>query len=167
MRPTLRYTLEALRLDATFYPEGWRVAGGFWCSAAYRVRRLRKYGPRWCRVLLPLDLALGALRWLLRLPRLPASADIGPGLALPHPEGLVIHDRARIGARCVLFHRVTIGQDRNGGVPTLGDGVVVYCGAVIAGAIAIGDRAEVSANAVVTRSVHKGMTVPSPKWSPQ
>jgi hypothetical protein len=40
------------------------------------------------------------------------------GLLSPHPNGIVIHPRARIGVNCLLFQQETIGP-AGGGVPVL------------------------------------------------
>lgn len=86
------------------------------------------------------------------------TARIGPGLRLPHPNGIVIGRGARVGARCTIYHQVTLGGGRSGDwlanrQPQLGDDVIIYSGAKLIGAIEVGDGAVVGANAVVNRSV--------------
>jgi len=84
---------------------------------------------------------------------------VGPGLALPHPYGIVIHDRAVLGADCLIMHNVTVGSTPNrSGVPVLGDGVFVGAGAVILGAVRIGSGARIGANSVVLADVPPGAT---------
>lgn len=85
-----------------------------------------------------------------------AGAEIGPGLRISHGTGLVIGGYARIGARALLLHEVTIGSPSHGRVremPTLGDDVFVGAGAKLIGAITVGDRVEIGSNALVTRDV--------------
>ncbi len=78
----------------------------------------------------------------------------GEDLYFPHPFGIVIHGRVRMGDRCTIYQNVTIGEDNvSEGVPTLGDDVVVGAGAVILGPVTIGDRARIGANAVVLTDV--------------
>ena len=89
---------------------------------------------------------------------IPLASNIGGGLLLPHPNGVVIHPGSVIGPNCLLFHQVTLGFG-TGGVPMLGGGVDVGAGAKIIGAITIGDRAIVGANAVVLQDVPAGATV--------
>ncbi|TVV73602.1 serine acetyltransferase [Sphingomonas solaris] len=97
------------------------------------------------------------------------AAVIGPGLRLPHPNGIVIGSGARIGARCTLYHQVTLGAARQGegfstAYPRLGDDVMVFAGAKLIGAIRIGDRATVGANAVVLKDIpdgHRAIGVPA------
>jgi serine O-acetyltransferase len=85
------------------------------------------------------------------------GARIGPGLKLPHPVGIVIGEGVVIGARCTIYQHVTLGGRRlgdwrDGKYPTLGEDVVLFCGAVVLGALEIGDRVTVGANSVVLDS---------------
>lgn len=50
------------------------------------------------------------------------SARIGPGLRLPHPNGVVIGSGVRIGARCTIYHQVTLGGARQGDYDGAGRG---------------------------------------------
>lgn len=82
------------------------------------------------------------------------ATEIGGGLRLPHPTGIVIHPEARIGPNCMLFQQVTLA-----GPVLLGGHVDVGAGAKILGPLAIGDHAVVGANAVVTGDVPAGAVV--------
>jgi serine O-acetyltransferase len=78
------------------------------------------------------------------------AASIGPGFCLVHSNGVVIGDRARIGAHFICFHGVTVGDSGKGdGQPTIGDWVRASAGAKILGGIEIGDHAVIGANSVV------------------
>jgi serine O-acetyltransferase len=89
-----------------------------------------------------------------------AGATIGRDLRIKHGMGTVIGGHSRIGDSCVIFHGVTIGMSGPGSdMPTIGDRVVIYAGAVVVGSITIGDEAVIGANAVVTQSVPAGATV--------
>ncbi|MEZ0497977.1 serine O-acetyltransferase [Sphingomonas sp. IW22] len=82
------------------------------------------------------------------------GAQIGPGLKLPHPSGIVIGTGARIGSNCTIYHQVTLGGARRGDFkanryPSVGDDVVLYAGAKLLGGIRVGNHVEVGANAVV------------------
>lgn len=90
---------------------------------------------------------------------IPLNCQLGGGLMIPHPNGVVIHPKAVVGINCLLFQQVTIGQVHGGGVPTLGDYVDVGAGAKILGNIVVGTRARVGANAVVLHDVPPGATV--------
>ena len=87
---------------------------------------------------------------------LPVNAQIGGGLHLRHTHDVVISPDARVGEDCNLSQGVTIGVGGRGerrGVPRLGDRVYVGPGAVLFGAITVGDDAAIGANSVVTRDV--------------
>ncbi len=88
---------------------------------------------------------------------IPINCQIGGGLLIPHPNGIVIHPDAIIGPNCLLFQQVTIGQS-HGGVPIIGGHVDIGAGAKILGAISVGDHAVVGANAVVLTNVPMGAT---------
>lgn len=84
-----------------------------------------------------------------------SEAEIGPGFLLMHRTGVIIGG-AKIGKNVVLHQNVTIGQRVAGGdrgLPWIGDNVWIGTGAVIAGAIRIGDGATISAGTVLSRDV--------------
>ena len=82
------------------------------------------------------------------------NSEIGGGMILPHPTGIVVHPEARIGVNCLLFQQVTLA-----GKVTLGGHVDVGAGAKLIGPLTVGDHAVIGANAVVTRDVPAGATV--------
>ncbi len=86
-----------------------------------------------------------------------ACADIGPGLFIQHGFATIVAAR-RVGANCWINQQVTIGFDRPGARPVLGDGVSVHAGAKVLGDITIGDGARIGANAVVLDDVPAGYT---------
>jgi serine O-acetyltransferase len=84
------------------------------------------------------------------------AAEIGPGLLISHGVGIVIGGYARIGSGATLLHGVTIGgpyPSRRREMPTLGDGVFLAAGAKVIGAVRVGDRVFVGADAIVTQDV--------------
>lgn len=84
------------------------------------------------------------------------EAVIGPGLRIAHGVGLVIGNKARLGANATLLHQVTLGAPstrRIEEMPTLGDGVFVAAGARLIGGITVGDRVFIGANTVLTQDV--------------
>jgi serine O-acetyltransferase len=87
------------------------------------------------------------------------GATIGPGTTFVHGHGIVIGQGARVGRRCRLYQQVTLGGDRQGAYPVLGDDVVVYAGAKVLGGVTLGDGAVVGANAVVLDDVPAGAVV--------
>ncbi len=78
------------------------------------------------------------------------------GLELPHPNGVVVHPRAKIGPNCRLFQQVTLGTGPRPGLPVLGAHVDVGAGARILGGVHIGDYAIIGANAVVLTDIPAG-----------
>jgi len=90
---------------------------------------------------------------------IPLNCDIGGGLLLTHPDGVVIFPGAVIGPNCLIFQQVTIGiGGPNPGAPVLGGHVDVGPGAKILGGVKIGDHARIGANAVVLQDVPRGAT---------
>ncbi|QCR42508.1 serine acetyltransferase [Curtobacterium sp. SGAir0471] len=91
---------------------------------------------------------------------IPLGTRIGPGLALPHHRGVVLHHAAEIGPGSTLRHNVTIGVRRSGEstpkVPRLGPGVDVGAGAQILGDVEIGAGARIGAGAIVLCDVPEG-----------
>jgi serine O-acetyltransferase len=84
---------------------------------------------------------------------------------LYHPTGIVVGPECRIGARARIMQNATIGSDEvshgadGAGSPVLGDDVFVGPGAAIFGAVELGDRVEVGANAVVRSSFGSDVVV--------
>jgi serine O-acetyltransferase len=95
-----------------------------------------------------------------------AHAHIGPGLYIPH-GGYIVVGPVRAGKNCNFYQGVTLGKSVStldnphfkSLVPTLGDGVWVFPGAVIVGDVTVGDDAAVSANSLVVRDVPPGGVV--------
>lgn len=90
---------------------------------------------------------------------IPLNAQIGGGLLLPHPNGVVIHPDARIGPNCLIFQQVTLGTRGDGRAPVLQGHVDVGAGAKLLGGITVGAHAVIGANAVVLQDVPPGAVV--------
>jgi serine O-acetyltransferase len=87
------------------------------------------------------------------------TTQIGGGLLIPHPNGIVIHPDAVVGPNCLIFQQVTLGSGGPiEGCPRLGGHVDVGAGAKILGGVTIGDHARIGANAVVLTDVPAGAT---------
>ena len=89
---------------------------------------------------------------------IPINSNLGGGVLIPHPNGIVVHPKAVIGPNCLIFQQVTIGA-RDGGVPTIGGHVDIGAGAKIIGDIKIGNHVRIGANSVVLVDVPTGCTV--------
>lgn len=85
-------------------------------------------------------------------------SNICADLKLPHPNGVVIHQDAKVGTECMIMQQVTIGQLAGNAVPTIGKGVYIGAGAKVLGGVTIGDFARIGANAVVLIDVPAGKT---------
>lgn len=85
---------------------------------------------------------------------IPVQAQVGKGLRIHHFGGIMVHPEAVVGERCTFYHGVTLG-DRGGwgGAPRVGNDVMIGAGAKVLGAVEIGDRCLIGANAVVTVSM--------------
>ena len=89
------------------------------------------------------------------------GAKIGKGLFIDHGMGVVIGETAEIGDNVTIYHGVTLGgtgKDKGKRHPTIGNDVIIGCGAKILGPISIGDGAKIGANSVVLKNVPKGKT---------
>ncbi|MEY8212497.1 MAG: serine acetyltransferase [Gammaproteobacteria bacterium] len=84
---------------------------------------------------------------------IPINCQLGGGVIIPHPSGIVIHPDASVGVNCLIHQQVTIGVNRGGGVPRISGNVDIGAGAKIIGDITIGTHALVGANAVVVKDV--------------
>jgi serine O-acetyltransferase len=87
-----------------------------------------------------------------------APGVAGKGLSIAHYGSIVVNAKASIGEYCRIHSATNIGT-AGGGVPTIGSFVYIGPGAVIYGAISVGDYAVIGANAVVNRDVPPGVTV--------
>jgi len=74
------------------------------------------------------------------------SDDIGGGLRLPHPFGIVIGEGVAVGEDCTLMHNVTV---QRGSGTRIGRGAVLGTGAVVLAGSTIGDGALIGAQSVV------------------
>jgi serine O-acetyltransferase len=85
------------------------------------------------------------------------SAQIGPGLYLPHPIAIVIGEGVRIENNVVLYQNVTLGKGKNeNDYPLLKSGVIVYPNSVVFGSITISEDVVIGASSVVRQSLPKG-----------
>ena len=87
---------------------------------------------------------------------IPPNCNIGGGLLIPHPNGIVIHPDAKVGVNCLIFQQVTLGTRNIPGSPVIEGHVDIGAGAKILGPVHIGAHARVGANAVVLSDVPSG-----------
>lgn len=84
---------------------------------------------------------------------IPINAQIQGGLVIPHPVGIVIHHRAKIGPNCLILQQVTLVADVE-----LEGNVDIGAGAKIIEPVSIGAHAKIGANAVLLQSVPPNAT---------
>jgi serine O-acetyltransferase len=84
------------------------------------------------------------------------GAVIGRRFVIDHGMGIVIGETAEVGDDVLLYHGVTLGgtgKDQGKRHPTIGNHVLIGCGAKILGPFRVGDGARVAANSVVLSEV--------------
>lgn len=144
--PAARSKLEILLLY-----NGLHATIGYWIS-------------HWCynhKLLFLARLVSQVTKWLTGVEIHPA-ATIGRRLVIDHGTGIVIGATTEIGDDCLIYQGVTLGGTgivQGKRHPTLGNNVMVGCGAKVLGPIKIGDNARVAANSVVLREVPDNSTV--------
>ena len=90
------------------------------------------------------------------------GAKIGKRLFIDHGIGIVIGETAEIGDDCTIYHGATLGgtgKDKNKRHPTIGNNVMVGCGAKILGPITIGNNVKIGAGSIVLKPVEDNVTV--------
>lgn len=134
-----------------FYHPGFRVALLYRIAKFFRSNGMRVLGfvfTRLIRISSPVDIE--------------TTVEIGPGILMPHPIGIVIGGNARIGRNCKIMQGVSIGgsmgkKNMSGqSQPYIGDNVFIGAGAKILGPVTVGDNAIIGANAVVIKDVPPG-----------
>ena len=84
------------------------------------------------------------------------GAKIGKGFVIDHRMGVVIGETTEIGNNVLIYQGVTLGgtgKETGKRHPTIGNNVVIGCGAKVLGPVNIGDNAKIAANAVVLTDV--------------
>ena len=89
------------------------------------------------------------------------GAKIGNRLFIDHGMGIVFGETTEIGDNCTIYHGVTLGgtgKDHGKRHPTIGNNVLISCGAKVLGPFKVGDNARIAANAVVLSEVPEQAT---------
>ncbi|MGG1687205.1 serine O-acetyltransferase [Pseudalkalibacillus sp. NRS-1564] len=86
------------------------------------------------------------------------NSQIGSNLKLPHPQGIIIGEGAKIGENCTIYHNVTLGTKHslssdNPEYPIVGKNVTIYTGSIILGGVYVGDNSIIGANSLVLEDV--------------
>ena len=136
----------------------------FWDPGRKLLRSIRGY-QRW-------NARRGPIAWLVKrtyvlrhrfwsvvtAADIPINTQIGGGLLLTHPTGVVVHPTAKIGVNCLLFQQVTLVEN-----VVVGGHVDIGAGAKILRPVHIGNHAQIGGNAVVLHDVpERGIAVGIP-----
>ena len=84
------------------------------------------------------------------------GARIGRRFVIDPGMGIVIGETTEIGDDVLLYHGVTLGgtgKDQGKRHPTIGNGVMIACGAKVLGPFKVGDGARIASNAVVLSEI--------------
>jgi len=132
----------------------------YWSPARQLLKSIRRYqkcaGKKGLQANLNKKLAVICYRFwtVITGADIPINGSIGGGLSIPHPNGIVIHPKAKIGVNCLIHQQVTIGVSRKSNkAPIIEGHVDIGAGAKIIGDITIGEHALIGANAVVVKDV--------------
>lgn len=145
----------------------WRANGRDWTRPGFRALAVHRFGVwrlgiRSAVVRAPLTVLY---RSMFRYCRnvygieLPYSAYVGKDVVIEHQGGIVIHGASRIGDRCIIRQNCTLGVRRLDALaeaPTLEADVHLGAGAVVLGAVTIGQGSVIGANAVVLTDLPRG-----------
>jgi len=110
---------------------------------------------------LPARLVSHISRWLTGIEIHP-GVRIGRRFLIDHGMGVVIGETTESGDDVLVYQGVVLGGtslEKKKRHPTIGNGVVIGSGAIVLGAITVGDRARIGAGSVVMRDVPCDMTV--------
>lgn len=82
----------------------------------------------------------------------------------PHPVGMVIGYKVKIGYGCKIYHNVTIGTKeaqnfKDGRYPKIGNNVIIYPNSIIIGDINIGDNVIIGAGSIVLNDIPSNVVV--------
>lgn len=90
-------------------------------------------------------------------------ADVSLGVLIPHTVGVVVGETAIVEAGAILMPHVVLGATDSSSSgrrhPHVCAGAMIGAGAVVLGAVVVGECATVGANAVVVKDVPAGVTV--------
>lgn len=161
--PSWRAMVDAMRADAREFRDHWneplirRFYPGLFIAWSHRLAHtLHVQGRRGLAVI-----TMWACHALTGTEIRP-GAQIGPGLMVVHPSGVVIGGGTVAGARLQLYGGCHFGSRFHQGIhgsPKLGDDVVVGAHAVLIGPVLVGDRAQVGAASLVLHDVPAGAKV--------
>lgn len=90
------------------------------------------------------------------------GAKIGKGFFIDHGMGVVIGETCEIGNNVIIYQGVTLGgtgKEKGKRHPTIGNNVLIGCGAKVLGPIKVGDNSKIGGGSVVISNVPPNSTV--------
>lgn len=145
-----------IRQDLKNYQNDWG-AQGFWVMVIYRFGQWRyTVNPSFLRKIFSFLYKFSyKIVQIITGIELPCEAEVGDNFIIDHFGGIVISGYARFGDNCRIRNGVVVGlKNTNSPVgPQIGNDVDIGAGAKILGAITIGNRVTIGANAVVIKDV--------------
>ena len=90
------------------------------------------------------------------------GAQIGKGFFIDHGTGVVIGETTIIGDNVTIYQCATLGgtgKETGKRHPTIGNNVMISCGAKVLGSITVGDNSKIGAGSVVIEDVPANCTV--------
>ncbi|MFO1338061.1 MAG: serine acetyltransferase [Burkholderiaceae bacterium] len=141
-----------IRADFQAHDRRWG-AQGFWAMVVYRYGRWR-YTVRPALLRKPFSLLYHVMYKLVQILtgiELPCEVEVGRNFVIDHFGGIVVSGYARFGDNCRIRNGVVVGLKNvdEHAAPTIGNDVDIGAGAKLLGAIKVGNRVCIGANAVV------------------
>ena len=130
---------------------------GLWAVWVHRISHLL-----YCLKIPIIPRLISQIMRFLTMIEIHPGARIGRRFFIDHGAGVVIGETTEIGDDVTIFQGVTLGgtgKEKGKRHPTIGSNVVIGAGAVILGAIAVGQNARIGALSVVTKPVPPNSTV--------
>lgn len=93
------------------------------------------------------------------------GAQIGPGLRIEHPNGIVIGGKVRIGKNFTILQNVTLGTrhvdsaNYDDKFPMIGDDVIIGCNSSVLGGVLVKNKSVIGAHSLVLKDVEEGSKV--------
>lgn len=101
-------------------------------------------------------------RWISQRSRKKTGIEIHPGakigrrFVIDHGMGVVIGETTEIGDDVIIYQGVTLGgtgKESGKRHPTIGNNVLIGCGAKVLGPFKVGDNSRIASNAVVLKEI--------------
>jgi len=93
------------------------------------------------------------------------GCQIGPGLRIEHPSGIVVGAGVVIGKNCTIMQGCTLGARESkskkvsNNFPRLGDGVKMGANSSILGDVIIGSNSTIGAHSLILKNVGENSTI--------